>query len=244
MDGMDTKLLSRRSLLRGVAALGLTPIVGQLANLFPEAGVVLANRQAPLPTFLQAPRDLIVSNIEGKKASTLLAEALRDGDVVQLRQTLPDFRPELSEARVASATWQRGAHSATVVAVPFTNDDGAHAALFYARTDGTPSSLMVEFPNPSQLTQAIIYSVANGHVTRVDAADRISQLGATTTSCTVNCIINCLPGWGCTGLALSLCAGSLLMCGMLIFPSCIGAVICTFWCGYAFSQCTCRCCGC
>jgi len=164
---MSGKFLSRRSMLRGAAALGLTPLLSSLASLFPEAGVVFARSRESLPGFLHAPKDLIGHVIDGAEAEQLVERALGDADVVSLRAALPGFETVVTEAKVSAAVWARGTRDATIVGIPLVGPNGAEAALYQFAMSGERSAFVVEFPDPSDRGVATLHTVANGVVRRV-----------------------------------------------------------------------------
>ncbi len=129
-----------------------------------------------------------------------------------------------------------------IVAIPRAAHAGGQAALYRFVLDTGATAFVAEFPNPSDLTKARFHSMVDGRVQSVDAGSAM-QVTPAASSCTVNCIVNCLQSGYCNGFGLTLCVGAIVGCGLLFFPSCIAAVICSIWCGAGFAHCTCVCCG-
>jgi hypothetical protein len=216
--------------------IGFASLAAPLAQLFPEANIV-AGKEGPgtAAAILKKPDDLLLRVIEGKQASNLISDVLSHEDVRTLLGVLPAYSPVIGEARVQSGAWQRGRHRAVGVSIPLIDAMAGEAALLYVETDGVPSSVLVEFPNPADRTNARIHVASGGRVTDVD-----TLAAAATTACTVDCLLRCLPLYGCSGLALTLCTAALLTCPFF-FPTCFAAWGCTLYCGGAFAQCNCWC---
>jgi hypothetical protein len=243
---MKRKGVSRREFLSMVSGLGIATAIGKLLKFFPEVDSALAQGGTPINPLLQAPKDLVLKPIQGQAASQVISQALKSKDVRALREKLPAFQPALGESKVTSAVWSKGTQKATVVAIPFTNPQKAEAVLQYITVNGVTQSIMVEFTDPSNLTKARMYSVANQQVNFVDSTSNVQPGGLSTASgsnCNKNKMIACLQAWGCSGLALTLCIAAFISCPFFI-GSCIAAWACTLYCGGAFSKCWCWLCGC
>lgn len=239
---MGRQRLSRRDFLNIMSQLGIVTVFGKLARFFPEFGWVKGVTQAK--TLLNIPKDLVLEPIRKQKASRLISEALENEDARMLQRALPSFKPIIGEARVTSAVWSKGDQQAIVVGIPFRSAQGTEAALTYINTKGMPQSVMVEFTDQTDLSKGKIYYIDGDQVTVVDAnPEGIFSKTSSGASCTTSCLIQCLPLWGCSGLALTLCIAAILSCPFFI-GSCVAAWACTLYCGGAFSYCWCWCCGC
>lgn len=235
---MNVPCLSRRSLLRSGINLGIVSVVAPLARLFPEASIAAGReaRKSTAATIANLPEDLVLRVIEGRRADRLVAQTLADEDVQALLNVLPAYRPVTDEARVQSGMWQGRRHQAIGISIPLVSDNGGEAAILHIVTDGVPSSVLVEFPNPADRAIHHIYVASAGRA--ADTEPTITVPAAT--SCNTDCFLRCLPLYGCSGLALTLCAAALLTCPFF-FPTCFMAWACTLYCGGAFAQCSCWC---
>lgn len=234
--------LSRRSLLSRGAALGFGSVLGGLISLFPESNVALASSGRKLPGFINAPADLVLSIVDGPRRATTIQAALRHADVKALLAAVPHLAVVPSDARVTDATWARGTEEAVLVAVPLVGDGPAQGALFYGLQGGKPSTWIVELPDATDVRVANAY-VMEGGVVQTKHANS-NTVTSTANACTVDCLLNAVQRYGCSGLSYTLCAVSIIGCGVFFNPlACLGAVACTFYCGYAFARATCYCCG-
>ena len=244
---MDAKNFSRRSFLRILSRAGSAVVVGKIMRFFPEIETVWAKGETLANSYLQIPDDIVLKAVRGEEALEQIHLALKNDNARHLHRSLPSFKPDIKQSRVTSATWSSGAQQALIVEVPFTNPHEFEAVLLYVVTNGVPQTVIVEFVDPLDKTRAKVYTLSSKEVSVEEASPRIlaidSSASVTATSCTTSCIINCLPTYGCSGMALTLCAASLLSCPFFL-GSCIAAAVCTLYCGVAFSKCVCKCCGC
>lgn len=246
------KLVSRRGFTKGIIQTAGMAVLAKIFNVLPEVKIAFAGAKRGSHYL---PENAKANGLTGDEARKVIKQALSYDTSRQLQASLHDFSPQTDDAWAITVFWTDEAgkyHKGPAAAVPFKDEAGNLASLFFSAIDGDAQSAIAVLTRDGEHIAGVdVYQVKNGAVevdrvdasqvdlTRVDVGHRAGKHAVRplrSSGCTWDRMYDCLRMFGCSGLAAALCAASFFAC-VIAPPACVAAFACALYCGGAFALC-------
>ena len=232
---MNKRQISRRGFLDRIAKITSAAVLAKFLKFIPEASTVFANTGGSKNGY--PPKDANIQQLSGDEAQKIIEYSINNKTSQQLQNFLSDFSPQLDNAFVISVSWTdeetKENLEGPAAAITLKNGSDVEAYLYFSSINGDDQFALVKPLINNQKFEAVdVYTVQDNAIgtQRVDVSQTRSDL------CTVDCMVQCLQLYGCSGYAITVCMASIIAC-VAAPPACIVAYACTLYCGGAFSIC-------